>query len=294
MGIGRNEPCPCGSGKKYKKCCGATDRQFAITHELDYFAINKNIAYKGKIGQQRENFCIEFIKKKKVNLNLIQQKQVEETAKSGETISCRKGCCLCCSMYVEATMQECEAIVYYLYQNDEVLATFLQNYPRWRERIRENGDLFKQCGHLGNIDFTPENAHAFLQQVYEEEEHYLKQNIPCPFLHNQLCSIYEVRPYTCAARIVTSPPEWCSSENPNEPQIRIAFPVEIMFDRSFYYRNLDQTIISFMPIAVYEILQSGTYYFSAGGVPGLENLDQEFYTDPEVLSILHRYGVLRS
>ncbi len=22
-GIGRNDPCPCGSGKKYKKCCGA-------------------------------------------------------------------------------------------------------------------------------------------------------------------------------------------------------------------------------------------------------------------------------
>ncbi|MFN3455543.1 MAG: SEC-C metal-binding domain-containing protein [Pseudobdellovibrio sp.] len=21
--IGRNEPCACGSGKKYKKCCGA-------------------------------------------------------------------------------------------------------------------------------------------------------------------------------------------------------------------------------------------------------------------------------
>ena len=23
--IGRNDPCPCGSGKKYKKCCGAKD-----------------------------------------------------------------------------------------------------------------------------------------------------------------------------------------------------------------------------------------------------------------------------
>ncbi|WP_414647875.1 SEC-C metal-binding domain-containing protein [Desulfitobacterium sp.] len=22
--IGRNDPCPCGSGKKYKKCCGIT------------------------------------------------------------------------------------------------------------------------------------------------------------------------------------------------------------------------------------------------------------------------------
>jgi uncharacterized protein YecA (UPF0149 family) len=26
--IGRNEPCPCGSGKKYKKCClGADERE---------------------------------------------------------------------------------------------------------------------------------------------------------------------------------------------------------------------------------------------------------------------------
>jgi hypothetical protein len=25
--IGRNEPCPCGSGKKYKKCCYDKDRQ---------------------------------------------------------------------------------------------------------------------------------------------------------------------------------------------------------------------------------------------------------------------------
>ncbi|MFQ5422627.1 MAG: SEC-C metal-binding domain-containing protein [Phycisphaerae bacterium] len=24
-GPGRNDPCPCGSGKKYKKCCGRKD-----------------------------------------------------------------------------------------------------------------------------------------------------------------------------------------------------------------------------------------------------------------------------
>ena len=22
--VGRNDPCPCGSGKKYKRCCGST------------------------------------------------------------------------------------------------------------------------------------------------------------------------------------------------------------------------------------------------------------------------------
>ena len=27
--VGRNDPCPCGSGKKYKKCCGARPRFIA-------------------------------------------------------------------------------------------------------------------------------------------------------------------------------------------------------------------------------------------------------------------------
>ena len=32
--VGRNDPCPCGSGKKYKKCCGASakaPRKFQAT-----------------------------------------------------------------------------------------------------------------------------------------------------------------------------------------------------------------------------------------------------------------------
>ena len=32
MTVSRNEPCPCGSGKKYKKCCGASRE--ASTHGL--------------------------------------------------------------------------------------------------------------------------------------------------------------------------------------------------------------------------------------------------------------------
>ena len=33
--IGRNDPCPCGSGKKYKKCCGRQDirQDFGKTYE---------------------------------------------------------------------------------------------------------------------------------------------------------------------------------------------------------------------------------------------------------------------
>ena len=30
--IGRNDPCPCGSGKKYKKCCGRTESESGAVH----------------------------------------------------------------------------------------------------------------------------------------------------------------------------------------------------------------------------------------------------------------------
>ena len=30
--IGRNDPCPCGSGKKYKKCCEATLSRKGMTN----------------------------------------------------------------------------------------------------------------------------------------------------------------------------------------------------------------------------------------------------------------------
>ena len=33
-GIGRNDPCPCGSGKKFKKCCLAMERVRLMSPEL--------------------------------------------------------------------------------------------------------------------------------------------------------------------------------------------------------------------------------------------------------------------
>lgn len=32
--VGRNEPCPCGSGKKFKKCCGRGQERTGMTHEF--------------------------------------------------------------------------------------------------------------------------------------------------------------------------------------------------------------------------------------------------------------------
>jgi hypothetical protein len=32
--VGRNEPCPCGSGKKYKKCCEAKEKHKKFTAQV--------------------------------------------------------------------------------------------------------------------------------------------------------------------------------------------------------------------------------------------------------------------
>jgi len=293
--IGRNDPCPCGSGRKYKYCHGgiSSSTQPANKQEPDYIMMNKEIAYKGKIGKQRRDFCVSFIDYKKERIEGLTALQLKGATTKGERISCQKGCDLCCSMYVEATLQECEAIIYYLYQNERVFEYFIRTYPQWRERIRKNGDLFKSIQRFWDEEVTPARAKELMPIINEEEERYMRQNIPCPFLNNHLCSIYEVRPYLCIAHTSISPPEWCNPQNPNEPVIWKALPIEFMKDDSFYYRNLGRCVIANAPIAVFEILSTGVAYFSMDGLPGFENIDYEFWGDPEVVPILRKYGVMK-
>jgi hypothetical protein len=50
--IGRNEPCPCGSGKKYKKCCARNNPKKSIE---DYFAEIKNAETEEKVKEILKN-----------------------------------------------------------------------------------------------------------------------------------------------------------------------------------------------------------------------------------------------
>jgi Fe-S-cluster containining protein len=46
---------------------------------------------------------------------------------------------------------------------------------------------------------------------------YAGLKIPCPFLSEGVCRIYEQRPLACREYFVTSPPEWCRPGGSNEP-----------------------------------------------------------------------------
>ena len=268
---------------------------------MEIFKIHRETAYKGQVGLQRKIFCTNYIARKRIVLDEITEAQHREAQIIGERIKCTKGCSFCCLLHVEATIQECEAIVYYLYQNEDAIKIFLANYPRWRNRIRENGDIFKELGELSRevFAFQFEKGEIRADYILQKQEafskaqaRYARQNIYCPFLEENLCLIYEVRPYNCAGFYSTTPPAWCDPSNQNEPAIyRSNLPGETIFDLTFHHKSLRAPVFTFMPLAVYEILSGGYGHLST--IPGFENLEDEFMNDPEVRSYLDAYAQSR-
>lgn len=257
--------------------------------EIDHFKLNKEIAYKGKVGRMREESCIRYIRHKQAAFKVIKQKIIEQTAAVGETITCHKGCFFCCSQYVGASIQECEAIVYYLYQHENLLADFLQAYPKWREDVRKNESLFKRIGELYNKLGASHTKKTIFPLIQEAGGHYLAQNILCPFLNDGICSIYEVRPWVCAGIFVVSPAELChpmSTKMPKNYEVHGEWEIETpMYGKSTAF------VLNPLPIGVYNILAGGTDFLSK--IRGLESLEQEAMSDPEVRGIVRRYLMKR-
>jgi hypothetical protein len=255
----------------------------------DPFAITQKIAYLGEIGRKRQEFCQEYFKRKQAYFGQIRQTQLYMTARAGETISCGRGCVYCCAMFIEATIQECELIVYFLYTHNKAMVDFLARYPAWREAVFQGGELYQRCLGCWDKDVRQEDRNKFKHKVTAAQEAYYAQNLPCPFLIHGLCSIYEVRPYVCAGHIGVGGPDNCRIGSPKKSYSRNAFPEEVMRDTSFYYDGLQSQVVTFMQATVYELLRCGTYYYIAG-VPGLGKLDKEFKRDPTVATFLAKYN----
>jgi len=256
---------------------------------MDNFKLNRAIAYQGSIGRQRKAFCISYIRRKQVIFEDIERDILKQVASNGETVTCHKGCSSCCVVYIEAGLKECEAIVYYVYQNPGVAVIFLEQYTQWQQQLAEYGDLATRCQQALGERRAKDTGHAEAtkQAVADALLFYKTQNIHCPFLHDHICTIHEVRPFTCALHFATTPPEWCSPRNPNAPTVYKAAAPDVLFDLSFYYGQLDELMFSFMPLTVYEILKGGFEYLSS--LPGLETLASEAMNDPEIKTIVERY-----
>src|SRR5262249_17523424 len=89
-------------------------------------------------------------------------------------------------------------------------------------------------------------------QVTDEEMEpinraYFALQIPCPFLKNEICSIYEDRPAACRELLVTSPAELCRDfvHNPVRP---LPVPLRISTVLGLLWASLTSGPIRFIPL----------------------------------------------
>ena len=291
---GRNSPCPCGSGKKYKHCCGDFYQTGVMFYNAEkscasvpeyLIALHKAAAYLGKAGSQRLDFCKQYIVRKQTGFKQMAADLMRKTVEQKESITCREGCSYCCSQYISGTLHEAEAIVNYLYRNETVLDRFLENYATWRSRVNNIEGVFRQLetyfGKLVSEGENEENRSAF----EEAGKRYRAENISCPFLNESSCSIYQVRPWCCASIISTTPGEYCFPANNRKPRIYVSSlrPKEVPF-----FRHTRDLVIVNIPVSVHELLAGGYGWLS--GIPGLEGLGNETRSQVDVEASSKRRG----
>src|SRR4030042_1477035 len=210
-----------------------------MTMNRDYIQLNKEIAYKGLVGRIREEFCKRYIGHKRSIITRIEQ-SVNQQIAADENITCKRGCFYCCSQHIGCSIGECEAIVYFLYQHDTVLKQFVNSYPDWRSKVRQNEPLFKKIPQLFmnvvNSGVQIEKQKAFMKVAREYE----RLDIACPFLANGECSIYEVRPFVCAGIVATTPADYCRPSSPNTPKVYFNLSGAILDRQMPYYRKIER------------------------------------------------------
>jgi Fe-S-cluster containining protein len=133
----------------------------------------------------------------------------EAVEASGERISCKAGCGACCRQLVPISEVEARRI------RDLVESLPEPRRSQIRQRFAEARRKLEAAGLLAPL-LHPErikNADRLPLGL-----NYFHQQIPCPFLENESCSIHPDRPIACREYLVTSPAEHCA--NPSAETVR--------------------------------------------------------------------------
>src|SRR5215813_3948553 len=133
---------------------------------------------------------------------------------AGHSISCRMGCAACCRMLVPLSAPEAFALREYVEQLPEDRRTHLLN------RLSDRKDSLKRAGLWDRLNDVAEASRSVSDEELDPiNRSYYALRIPCPYLENEMCSIYEARPSACRELLVTSPAELCQDmvQNPVAP-----------------------------------------------------------------------------
>jgi len=141
---------------------------------------------------------------------------VDAVEAAGEKISCKAGCGACCRHPVPLAEIE-------VYQLAELVEAMPE--PRRTEVKKRFADAnahfakmnwFERVSALAAMPM-PSDPNYIPSELLDEVMRYFHEWIPCPFLEDESCSIYNARPLACREHLVTSPAVNCS--NPSAQNI---------------------------------------------------------------------------
>lgn len=142
------------------------------------------------------------------------QLETQQAIEAGKTISCRMGCAACCRMLVPLSPPEAFALREYVEQLPTDRRTLLLN------RLNDTKARLNREGLWDRLHDVAEASKPMPDEALDPiNRSYYALRIPCPYLEDEMCSIYEARPAACRELLVTSPAELCQDlvQNPVTP-----------------------------------------------------------------------------
>jgi maleate isomerase len=128
---------------------------------------------------------------------------IQGTEAAGKPVSCSKGCTACCWQRIPVTPPEAYALLRLVENLPEPRrADILARFADRARRLRDAG--------LADRSLAIEGAGVVTAEQLRDAARYLQLGLPCPFLEDGACSIYEDRPFVCREYLVTSPAEHCN------------------------------------------------------------------------------------
>jgi len=127
---------------------------------------------------------------------------VDRVKEDGKEVSCKAGCGACCRQLVPISKIEA-------YQ----LAKLIQRLPALRKTkiLKRFKQASKRLSEINWFEKFKDGVNLGTEKRRELGLEYFNQNIPCPFLEDESCSIHPDRPLACREYLVTSPAENCSA-----------------------------------------------------------------------------------
>lgn len=167
--------------------------------------------------------------------------EVARSADSGKPVSCSKGCAACCRMLVPLSAPEALALrEWVLSLPDEQQRHITSRVAQLKFLLLRHG-LWQQLSDLCDAERQPDD-----DSLETLNRAYYALRLPCPFLQDELCMIYDERPAACRELLVFSPPERCEDllTNP-EP---ISAPIRVSTVSALLWQDLTNTSTKLIPL----------------------------------------------